>query len=336
MRLSFSILLIFGLRLSLQAQDISLLFDWDDNAFNMPTKILLKRTSTGGIVRVSTRDFAILKRQLNKPGSEFQMYPGSLRFFGDDPRTGRNYFLEDIETGLEEPEKFLGPSAGALIIALSHEELARNTYFVTARGAGWLNFREGLGRLQEIGWFGYLPPEDNWWRVTSPDFEEQFRRVFGEAPPSGGADSPAARKSAVMTRLYNRINASPFERQRYKVYSPDGEGRGYYKLVGFSDDDFDNFANGRTEFGRHMRSNAWPRIKPSIFFTGLNDPKERARVEVIRGDGHTRSLLKGEDIEWVELARKKYGDLWLNPQVGAASVRAVVEACQKRKIGLRY
>ncbi len=358
MQFGFSSLILAIFPLLLHAQDINLFFDMDDNALRLRTKILLFQTTDqtlgtqpmsqedenkfeeeGKIIKVSTQDFAIVKRLIGKtePYHNFRIvnsipHYGSLRYFRDDPINGRNYFLEDINEGLKDPANLMGPSTRALMIALSYKELAKNVHIPTARGFSDKNFFEGLERLQEAGWIKYLPLKENIWNVTSPEFITKFTQTFGEAPPPGEVDSPAGRKSAYMKKRFNQINASPFEHPNELIISPDGDSWGPYKLSGFSDDDYDNFHGGKTEFSRQIVANLWPLIKTTVFFTGLNDPHQKFRTEVIRIDGSARPLIYGEDEEWIRLAIHRYGPIEINPKIGRSEIEALMNACSKNSL----
>ncbi|MBI3555949.1 MAG: hypothetical protein HY074_06785 [Deltaproteobacteria bacterium] len=82
-------------------------FDWDDNAFFMPTKIVLFNKKTGAEHPVTTGEFAEIRAHVGKDG-EWTDYEirlddstGSFRYFREGTQ-GQNYFLLDAAEGLKD------------------------------------------------------------------------------------------------------------------------------------------------------------------------------------------------------------------------------------------
>lgn len=102
--------------------------DWDDNAFFMPTKVVIFNESTGKERIMSTADFAVIREQLGKHG-EWTPYAtrnddqtGSFRYFREGPR-GENYFLLDVITGLKDVFETLH---GKLSVDPTNKHLIKN------------------------------------------------------------------------------------------------------------------------------------------------------------------------------------------------------------------
>jgi hypothetical protein len=66
------------------------------------------------------------------------------------------------------------------------------------------------------------------------------------------------------------------------------------KLWGFSDDDYGNFSRAITALSPEVKRGRWPNVKIILFFTGFNNPKEKARAIVLTPDGGTRPLRNEE------------------------------------------
>lgn len=85
-------------------------YDWDDNVFFMPTKIVLFKKGTNEERAISTADFALIREQIGKPGpwADYELrqddMTGSFRYFRDGAN-GENYFRADLIDAIIEPLK---------------------------------------------------------------------------------------------------------------------------------------------------------------------------------------------------------------------------------------
>ncbi|MBI5202647.1 MAG: hypothetical protein HY925_13735, partial [Elusimicrobia bacterium] len=137
-------------------------FDWDDNIFFMPTKIVLANTRGGAPREVTTGDYAKIRGLLGKPG-EWEPYAvdqDSFKYFGG------KYFLQHIREAVASGDtSWQGPSWKAFVEACSRPETARWTTIITARSASPEDMAAGLRYLQELGYLKYLPPLENLYGV---------------------------------------------------------------------------------------------------------------------------------------------------------------------------
>jgi len=254
-------------------QVVAFTFDWDDNVFEMPTKIMLFHKKTGVQRGVSTDDFALIRDEIGKPGSEFADFElrqdkstGSLRYFGDFSEDGTSRFQMDVN-GAMETEGWKGPVWEDFVAAASRKSTADLTWFVTARLHAPATIHGAIQSMKDKGLIQHVPPLDNIWPVSEPDFSSRFERVFGKAPPEGSVDNPSARKAAVMEFILDRIQATPFPEQVSPVLSPDGRTRGPYHLWGFSDDDYGNYQKAVEVLQKGANADRWSHVKITVFFS---------------------------------------------------------------------
>jgi hypothetical protein len=283
-------------------------FDWDDNVFEMPTKILLFDKKAQREVGVTTEDYALVRDQVGKPGTpyadhELRLDPktGSLRHFGDLSGEGAARFQKDIDQAMRGAH-WRGPVWSDFVAACARRDTARHTSFLTARMHAPETMHAAFRRFQAKGLIRHVPPVENIWAVGHPSFDARFQSAFRVAPPSGSMASPSARKAAVMEQALDRIQRTPVPRGTRKVLSPDGTGRGRYHLWGFSDDDLGNFKKAVEVLQKGVDRDRWSSVKITVFYTGTNTPavkphavvlaKARAPRPYREGAGEWKSVLK--------------------------------------------
>lgn len=267
-----------------QGQITAFDFDWDDNIFFMPTKIVLFKKGTHEEVEVSTAEFAHIRTEVGKTGrwADYEMRnddaTGSFRYFRDGPG-GENYFLRDLKEALLDtstPPKWKGPSWNAFVRALSREQTAKWTTIITARGHSTGAMIEGLQVLQKLGLIKYLPPEENLYAVSHPKYR-------------GNAANPSEMKAMIEKEILDKIQAQTKARDMIEVVDQDGQSKKKLHLWGFSDDDFGNYSVALDALSAEVKKGRWPDVKIVLFFTGgKNNPKEKSRVTVIKSDGTNR------------------------------------------------
>lgn len=262
-------------------------FDWDDNIFIMPTKILLWDRENQKEVGVSTAQWALIRQEVGKPGpwEHFELRPdlktGSLRYFADENGEG-NVFLKDVLKAMQgSRQSWQGPSWSAFLKALSRPESAAHTAIITARLHAPHTIYEALVELQRRKIIIYLPPESNIFPVAYP----KFSQLFG-----GSASSPSEAKVQVMKRLLDTLEATPTTSDTPLVTNREGTGRAALHLWGFSDDDFGNFSTAVSALSEDVRKARWPHVKITIFFTGTNHPTQKSRAVAIMPDGRAREV----------------------------------------------
>lgn len=261
-------------------------FDWDDNIFFMPTSVAVFHKKSGKEKLLSTGDFAIEGKNIGKTGpySDYEIVTNekknSFRFFRDDPKGKHNYFKEDLVKAISEADlpKWQGPSWDAFLFALSREDTAKKTSIITARGHSPQGILEGLKWLYGKGYIKHLPLIQNIYPVSHPTF-------------AGAAKSTSAIKALVMQDILDDLQATPFLPGATPVMNPDGTKREPLHLWGFSDDDWGNFAKALEVLSKEVVKKRWPKVKITVFFTGLHDPKHDPQTLVIKSDGTTRRRL---------------------------------------------
>lgn len=263
-------------------------FDWDDNIFNMPTRIVLKDTKSGEEKRVTTAEWAVIREKVGHPGSweHYRFDPdvkfGSLRYFGDNMGDGVNYFKQDVEKALQEPPAvWQAPSWNAFREAMLRRRSSEWTTIITARQHAPETIHAALEFLHGKGYLKHLPPLANIYPVSYPKFDPALR---------GDGQNPSEAKAKVMMRILDRMQARPLGADARKVLDPDAMTKKPLHLWGFSDDDYGNYAKAVNALGSVLRAEPqrWNHIKITLFFTGKNHPTERARVEVLKSNGEVR------------------------------------------------
>lgn len=288
-------------------QVVGFAFDWDDNIVKMPTSIILFDNKTQTPLPISTDEFAVIRELIGKVGTPWESISldpcpekGSLRFFGDLSVEGENHFLKDLHQAISElPSKWQRPAWPNFVMALDHPSTAKNTSIITARKHEPNTVFEGLVFLKDRGLIRFLPPKDNIWTVSSPSFGQQFKDTFGVFAPVGDTQSPSERKVAVAMKLLDQINSSPLGSGAKPVLDSKGDTFTPLHLWGFSDDDFGTFDKMQSNLQNEIDANRWPKVKVSLFYTGLNHPKEEPRAIVLRHQQIPRTF--EEDSEWKEL-----------------------------------
>ncbi len=243
-------------------------FDWDDNIFFMPTKIVLVDKRTGATREVTTGDYAKIRSSLGTPGEweHFSTDPDSFRYFGG------KYFLQHIrEAVLSGDTSWQGPSWKAFVEACSRPQTALHTTIITARSASPEDMLAGLRFLQEQGYLKHLPPLENLYGVGAAH-----------------AANPSAAKAEVMRIILDRIQAVPLGDDAPPVVSQDGQSRRPLHLWGFSDDDWGNFSTALEFLSAAVRAGRYGNVKITVFYTGTNTPEHPPGAWIIRPDGVAR------------------------------------------------
>jgi hypothetical protein len=254
-------------------------FDWDDNIFNMPTTIRVTHKVTGEELGITTAEFALVRELIGKSGryADYVQKPDALRFFGDDPRGVRNYFVEDVARAMAASAAgWQGPSWDAFVTAMSRPDTAARTTLITARLHSPATLHAGLVHLQQLGLIKHVPPVENIFPVSYPPLAEKL---------GGSANSPSAAKAKVMMQILDRLQAEALSPRAKPVTAPDGKGRRVMHLWGFSDDDWGNYRKAVDALLPEVRAGRWPDVKITVFFTGKNHPGEPPRIEVLSKAG---------------------------------------------------
>ncbi len=312
LRIMLAVLLIFQIPSGVFAkapeeQIVAFTFDWDDNIFEMPTKIMLFNRNTGEQFPLSTAEYALARSKVGKPGTEFadfevrdSLATGSMRFFGDIGQNGAEQFQKDIDFAiLNHPGIWKGPVWNDFSTAMRRSRTAANTWIITARMHGPETIHRALLNLRNRGFLGNVPPVENIWPVNAPGFEDRFRKTFGVEPPAGSAANPSARKAGVMEQILDRIERTPFPRGAKKVLAPVGKSRQVLHLWGFSDDDYGNFEKAVQVLQKGVDSRRWRRVKLTVFFTGKNSPGKTPHAVTLVPGKSPRPFSEGN--EWKNL-----------------------------------
>ncbi|MFZ2956390.1 MAG: hypothetical protein WA705_05825 [Candidatus Ozemobacteraceae bacterium] len=298
LRIFLLVSLVFGTPASVlarapEAQIIAFTFDWDDNIFQMPTKIMVFHKKTGEELPLSTADFALVRSEIGKPGTKYADYQlcdsnatGSMRYFGDFSEDGIGRFQKDIDEALTgKSENWQGPVWNDFVTAMSRNETASHTWLITARLHSARTIHDALGNLQKRGLLKNVPPVENIWAVNDPEFPVRFRKTFGAEPPAGSAANPSARKATVMEQILDQIEKTEIPSKAIEVLGPDGKTRGRFHLWGFSDDDYGNFEKATQVLQKGIDSGRWKTVKLTIFFTGKRTPgKQPCAVTLFPGN----------------------------------------------------
>lgn len=289
---------------------VAFVFDWDDNVFEMPTRIMLVHRRTGAEKGVSTDQFALIREQIGKAGTpwaEYMLKPaprsgvdtGSLRFFGDTSPGGPSQFRADVVLAMR-GTGWQGPVWKDFVAATDRASTARQTYFITARLHAPGTIHGALESFRRRKLIGFTPPVENIWPVAEPGFAARFQRVFGVPAPSGSAASPSGRKAAVMEQILDRIERTELPADTPRVISPDGRARGAYHLWGFSDDDHGNYSKAVEVLQKGVNAGRWKHVKIAVFYTGTNRNDVQPHAVVLRPHERPRVFAEGPT-EWQQV-----------------------------------
>lgn len=290
-------------------------FDWDDNIFEMPTKIMLydkvNKTEKG----VSTEDFALIRGSIGKPGTEWANFEmrsspeeGSLRYFGDYSKEGKKQFSNDVALAMNtKGYHWQGPVWNDFVSAMGATQTSKNTWIITARQHAPTTIHGALTELRTKGLIKTVLPASNIWAVSHRDFDKDFKRVFSREAPEGGASEPSARKAAVMESILDQISATSMPKGAPSTADIEGTGKSQQHLWGFSDDDFGNFSKAKNVLQKGVDAGKWQNVKITLFFTGTNHPTEKPQSIVLRPKKEPRKFTEVD--EWKELLSKSDGRL---------------------------
>ncbi|MBF0547970.1 MAG: hypothetical protein HQM08_26270 [Candidatus Riflebacteria bacterium] len=310
--------LLFGLPSGAQAraleeQIVAFTFDWDDNIFRMPTKIMVFHKQTGKEMPISTAEFAQVRSEIGKSGTKYADYEiqgayatGSMRYFGDGSEDGSARFQKDMDTAMAgPPDSWKGPVWDDFAVAMSREATASHTWLITARLHAAGTIHAALSELCKRGLIEHVPPVANIWPVCDPDFPGRFRITFGVEPPPGNASNPSLRKAAVMEQILDQIEHTPLPASAPEVIGPDGKGKGRFHLWGFSDDDHGNVEKAIEIVQKGLDSGRWKMIKATIFFTGKKAQEAFPCAVTLSCGGKPRPYLEGG--EWKKILEQSIG-----------------------------
>jgi hypothetical protein len=289
-------------------------FDWDDNIFEMPTKIMLYDKTTKAEKGVSTEDFALIRSSIGKEGTEWANFElrtspdGSLRFFGDQSSDGKARFSKDVSLAMNtKGYHWQGPVWNDFVAAMASLKTSRHTWIITARLHAPTTIHGALVGLQGKGLIKTVLPAQNIWAVSNEGFDRDFKREFKREAPEGGASDPSARKAAVMESILDGINKTSMPNDAPETIDVDGQGKRRQHLWGFSDDDFGNFSKAKSVLQKGVDAGRWPNVKITLFFTGTNHATEKPHAIVLRSNKEPRKF--SETDEWKEILGKSDGRL---------------------------
>ncbi len=281
-------------------------FDWDDNIFYMPTKVILfdseDRDTT---VRISTREFAVVRDYLKDGvmmggpylgyGIDQDRARGTFRYFGDEGfEKDVNIFQRHFERAwAEDFQSNKGPAWDAFVAALSTESTASWTTIITARGHEPESIYATLVGLQKRKVIKYLPRLEHIFPVTNAKFGEESSR------------NPSGAKVLVQFSILDEIDALGLDNTMHPVLDQDGLAKTPLHVWGFSDDDWGNYEKTRDILGKEVSRGRWPNVKIVLFFTGKNNPEHKPESTVIRMDGTLRRLNQTELMEIARVAFQK-------------------------------
>jgi len=262
--------------------------DFDDNIMFSDAKIMVWDPVSKKEYPVTTQDFAVVKNRIGKPdGGQWKrrtLRPESFRYFRDDSELGEDVVKIQVERALDRMgDRAFAPSFKAMVDALSSPETRRRFYVITARQHHPKVIMKGFKVLFDRGLIPAMPLEENIFPVGWKGLPEKFQ----------GADT-AESKAKVMMHLLDEMQKEPVPADAALVENREGTGQQKMHLWGFSDDDFDNFRKAKEVLAKEVAAGRWPDIKISLFFTGLNNAKEKKRGEVIMPSGETRPTRKEE------------------------------------------
>lgn len=275
-------------------------FDWDVNLVRMPSKIILFANTESDhqeTLELSNEDWCVLRSEVGKQWSElpltvrnkvtthwhkFKIVPArSFIRFRSVPDA--NYFLEDLKEALKLlPEYWQGHSWQAFCLALSKEETAKRTSIISARGHEARDVFEGLEYLREFlyqvkGQQIYLPSIENLHMV-------------------GKLASPSEEKAKILMQQIRKIEKIPIRASTPMVLDANGIEFKQLHLVGFSDDDFENFSKMQATLSLAYKNRDIKNTKVTLFYTGGTEIK----AIVMTSDGGTRSMIANEEREYTE------------------------------------
>lgn len=254
---------------------VSFNFDWDDNIFFMPTKIILFHKQTGSERAVSTHEYAKIKSQIGKTGvyKDFELRGedrtnGSFRNFGGGDITSRseNTFLNDIKRSVQIPwAQWKAPIWNDFVFACSSSETVKKVTIITARGHSRDEMMEGLRYLQKEGYIKFLPLRENIFPVSSIEL-------------GGKASDPSKKKADIMISLLDQYQIQ-FNQTINKTKN--------MFLWEFSDDDQKNFQKAFDLLSPEVKKGRWPNIKITLIYSGLNTSELPPQSIVLNKDGLT-------------------------------------------------
>jgi hypothetical protein len=290
---------------------ISYSFDWDDNVFNMPTKIVLFHKKSGKELSISTAEFALVRQQIGKNG-KYEMYEirddlkkGSLRYVADEMGDGVNHFLKDIKDGTKTDtvkDSWKGPSWDMFVSIMENPETAKEASIITARHHKPETIYEALMYLKEQGYIKNVIPVENIWTVNNSGFAKKFEKTFGFPAVESSAVNPSAAKLSVLEQNLDRISKVRISDNSPEILKPEGRGLGKYHLFAFSDDDLGNIEKAQNVLSEGISKDKWKNVKISLFYTGTKTPGTPPKAIVLSKSKNPRVLT--EENESKELFKR--------------------------------
>lgn len=272
----FSLAVKINNKLIVNKADIYAQYDFDDNLFFMPTKIVFFAKDKNALIKeieVSTNTFA---KTRNKIGIE--NYPltvnqvagifreaqtgtvidlldyevvakddASFRQFRDDEN---EYFINDLKSAVAHQQ--FGPSFKDFQEHCSHVASAKNIKIITARGQSPETIYQGLINLQNQGLIHCVPRLANIIPVSYSKLEpKEFRAT---------ETSPQEAKMRVLAKVLDEIEQRP-----HLVSSS----------FGFSDDDTKTFDFTKNYLVTEIKKGRWSKTQINLYFTGAGHKKQR-------------------------------------------------------------
>ena len=288
-----------------QTAAISWAFDFDDNLMVLPTLLPLWSPSRHTERAVSTADWALMRKQIGKPGpwAEYRVRSsdkyGTSRFVGDGMGDGINWFLHDVKLVVDEaPATWQGPMWSTFVSVMGNPVTEASATIITGRHHAPKTMLDGFEYLKGKGLIGDTPKEGNIFPVGDPAFS---RRLGGSIDNASGA------KAIVMGDLLDAIEAQPLPADMPEVDDPAGHGKGKFHLWNFSDDDYGNIEAAVSTLSREVKAGKWKDIKISISFTGLNRSDMKPNTVILTPNGGSRRALPSEVGEGVRIASSLRG-----------------------------
>ena len=210
-------------------------FDFDDNSMYLDTPILLRNANTEKERAVSTTEFAAIRGQLGTPGrwAHFEMFERTYSRFRDLPAAEiangtKEYFVQDIEKALREPEiEWQAPAWPLLFYACEQQ---RPVAFVTARGHSRETIKAGVRVLVDKG---HLPKVPNYLGIYAVNNDEMATELIDSI--TDPEERELLERQEDRTSALKRIAIHNTVELALKTYGDKAEHR-----FGMSDDDPEN------------------------------------------------------------------------------------------------
>jgi hypothetical protein len=270
-------------------------FDWDVNLVRMPSKIILFGLDKAIQLELSNEEWVSLRQWVGIAKSQLPVecqsgVPSNWHEFQIDTQKsymrfrstpGQNYFLEDLKQAvLMHPQEWQGHSWEAFLLALSQRDTAIRTSIISARGHNPIDVYEGLQFLQDF--------------ILRTSNKNIFLPLIENIHMVGQMASPSEEKARIMLQQIRLIESQPIDVRTPHVWDADGKSLRQLHLVGFSDDDYENYQKMLTTLSAAFANGEINRTKVTLFYTGGS----HLQAEVITSRGELRPMLANEDREF--------------------------------------